>query len=142
MSCGFILGFACDWYESIDHHSDENLKIPKNLIWYDISDIDSIKDLVLKGKGDEDVCSYLFQEYIYVHYSQEFLLYSLIMANKFNIPSAYYFVYSDWTGIYDIHFRDEKIDERTKNIAMDYLRRGVELKDNSSIGEMEDIYHK
>ena len=111
LSCGFILGFACDWYESIDHHSDKNVKQSKSIIVDDTCYIDTLKNLVLKGKGDEDVCSDLYEEYMDIrYYQQEFLLYSLIMANKFNISNAYYFVYSDWNGIYKFHFPDQKMD--------------------------------
>jgi hypothetical protein len=143
LSCGFILGFACDWYVSIDHHSDENVKPPKDLIVKDSCYIDTLKELVLKGKGDEGVCSNLGEEYMDIrYYQQEFLLYSLIMANKFNIPDGYYFVYKDWTGIYNIHFRGEKMDDKTKKIVIDYLKRGVELNNYGSIIEMKDICQK
>ncbi len=142
LSCGFILGFACDWYDSIDHHSDKNVKEPKSIIVdYTSADIDTLKGLVLKG--DKDAYSGLRDVYIDIrYYQQEFLLYSLIMANKFNVSYAYYFVYSDWIGIYKFHFPDEKIDEKTKNITINYLKRGAELKDFASIKRLEDVCQK
>ena len=80
LSCGFIQGFAYDWYGSIDHHSDKNVKQSKSIIVDDTCYIDTLKNLVLKGKGDEDVCSDLYEEYMDIrYYQQEFLLYSLIM---------------------------------------------------------------
>ena len=142
LSCGFILGFACDWYDSIDHHSDKNVKQPKSIIvGYTSADIDTLKDLVLKG--DESAYSSLLEQYMDIrYYQQESLLYSLIMANKFNISNAYYFVYSDWNGIYKFHFPDQKMDEKTKKITMNYLKRGAELKDFISIEKLKDICHK
>jgi len=141
LSCGFILGFACDWYESIDHHSNKNVKQPKSIIVdYTSADIDTLKDLVLKG----DSSAYLRLRYAYIdirYYQEEFLLYSLIMANKFNVSYAYYFVYSDWTSIYKFYFPDEKIDEKAKNITINYLKRGAELKNLSSIERLKNIYH-
>ncbi|NLI37164.1 MAG: hypothetical protein GX416_11740 [Bacteroidales bacterium] len=142
LSCGFILGFACDWYVSIDHHSDKNVKESKSIIvGYTPAEIDTLKDLVLKG--DKDAYPGLIEAYIDIsYYQQESLLYSLIMGNRFNLSHAYYFVYSDWTGIYNIHFRDEKIDDNTKKIVVDYLKRGAELKDFVSINELKDICQK
>ena len=107
---------------------------------YTSADIDTLKDLVLKG----DSSAYLRLRYAYIdirYYQEEFLLYSLIMANKFNVSYAYYFVYSDWTSIYKFYFPDEKIDEKAKNITINYLKRGAELKNLSSIERLKNIYH-
>jgi hypothetical protein len=133
--CGFIAGFLNEKYH--------NMKIMqmKGITVNDTCSIDTLKDLVLKG--NKQACIGLKEAYLDIrYYQQEFLLYSLIMANKFNFPDAYYFVYSDWTGIYNINFRHEKMNEKTKSITMDYLKRGAELNDYGSIEEMQEIHSK
>lgn len=133
--CGFIAGFLNEKYH--------NMKIMqmKGITVNDTCSIDTLKDLVLKG--NKQAYSWLLQEYWEVsYYHEEFLLYSLIMANKFNIPNAYSSVYYNWTDIYNINFRHEKMNEKTKSITMDYLRRGVELNDYASIEKMKEIHSK
>jgi hypothetical protein len=135
LSCGFIAGFLNEKYHKM------KIMQMKGITVNDTFSIDTLKDLVLKG--NKQAYSWLLQEYWEVsYYHEEFLLYSLIMANKFNSPNAYSSVYYNWTDIYNINFRHEKMNEKTKSITMDYLRRGVELNDYASIEKMKEIHSK
>jgi len=71
----------------------------------------------------------------------EYLIYSIIMANKYNYPLAYYNVYHYLSSFYENH-EIGVFDENTKELAMKYLKKGAELNDPESIRELGDLYMK
>lgn len=101
--------------------------------------IKELKKLVL-SKGDTIAYIELRIAYFNVdYYEEEFLLYSIIMADKYNYPKAYYYVYKCLTSIFEWHHYG-KIDEKTKNLALKYLKEGAELNDSESTNELSKLY--
>jgi hypothetical protein len=69
--------------------------------------------------GDIDAYNSLSIAYLDYSFQEEFLLYAMIMANKYKYPQAYFDVF---TCLTDIYFADiSKIDEETANLAIEYL---------------------
>ena len=56
-----------------------------------------------------------------------FLLCSMVMANKYNYPEAFYRAYLFIVDPYTAGYDDIPIDTATFNLAYSYLKRGVEL---------------
>lgn len=100
--------------------------------------IEELKELVLL-KGDTVAYDELAIAFIDEKYDEEFLIYSMIMANKYNYPRAYYNVYYCLTSVFEHHSYAE-IDKTTKELAIGYLKRGVELKDAVSTKYLGDLY--
>lgn len=102
--------------------------------------IEELKKLVI-SKGDTTAYYELSIAYLNVdYYKQEYLLYSIVMADKYNYPRAYYDVYHGLTSIFERHHYAGKIDEKTKNLAMKFLKGGVELNDKQSTHELSELY--
>ncbi len=101
--------------------------------------IKELKKLVL-SKGDTIAYKELRIAYLNVdYYEEEFLLYSIIMADKYNYPKAYYYVYKCLTSVFEWHHYG-KIDEKTKILALKYLKEGVELNDSESTNQLSKLY--
>lgn len=100
--------------------------------------IDKLKSLVLL-KGDTTAYAELNIAYLNEEYEEEYLFYSLYMANKYNYPPAYFYVFHCLTSIYENH-KTGKIDKETEALALKYLRKGVELGDVNSILQMSELY--
>lgn len=100
--------------------------------------IDKLKSLVWL-KGDTVAYNELDIAYLNEENEEEYLVYSLYMANKYNYPRAYFYVYYCLTSIYE-NRPTGKIDEETKEMALKYLRKGVELGDNNSKIAMGLLY--
>jgi len=85
--------------------------------------ISDLKSLVL-AKGDIQAYDELRIAYLDEPYSEEFLLYAMIMANRFNYPQAYFDVYNCFVNVFysDI----TKIDENSSKIAIDYLIKAAQ----------------
>jgi hypothetical protein len=76
------------------------------------------KNLVVKN-GDIDAYKTLSIEYMDHKYPEEFLLYAMIMANKYDYPQAYFDVF---TCLTDVYMSDlNKMDTITANLAINYL---------------------
>lgn len=70
-------------------------------------------------EGDKKAYRSLSIVYLDYSFSEEFLLYALIMANKYDHPQAYFDVFKCLTGVF---FDDlSKMDKNTANIAINYL---------------------
>lgn len=84
--------------------------------------LSELKSLVL-NKGDVKAYDELIAAYLDESNSEEFLLYAIIMANKFNYPQAYFDVYSCLVNVFysDI----TKIDENTAALAITYLEKAA-----------------
>jgi TPR repeat protein len=100
--------------------------------------VEELKELIML-KGDTVAYDELAIAYMDEKYDEEYLIYSLIMANKYNYPPAYYNVYYCLTSVFEHHSYAE-IDEITKEMAIRYLKRGVELKDAASTKYLGYLY--
>ena len=98
--------------------------------------IDQLKKLALKG----DTTAYDELEVALMNdkYKEEYLIYSMVMANKYRYPRAYFQVYYCLTSIFEHH--SGLIDEKTKVLAIEYLKKGVELKECQSVKELGNLY--
>ena len=99
--------------------------------------IKELKELVLL-KGDTFAYEELWVAFMNEKYNQEYLIYSIIMADRYNYPHAYFYVYHCLTSVFE--YKAGVIDEETKTLAIKYLKRGVELKDCNSTKELGDLY--
>ncbi len=86
--------------------------------------------------GDINAYNELDIVYLDYEFQEEFLLYSLIMANKYDYPQAYFDVFTCLTDIYlsDIN----QIDEKTASIAIDYLLKAYERKHHQAKDIIEE----
>lgn len=76
------------------------------------------KNLVIE-KGDIDAYNTLSIEYLDYKYPEEFLLYAMIMANKYDYPQASFDVF---TCLTDVYMSDlNKMDSISANMAINYL---------------------
>lgn len=102
--------------------------------------IKELKKLVI-SKGDVKAYEELEIAFFNVeYYEQDYLLYSIIMADKYNYPRAYFSVYYCLTSIFEQHKYAGKIDEKTKALALKYLKEGVDLNDGQSTEELSNLY--
>ena len=64
----------------------------------------------------------------------EFVMYSMIMANKYDYPQACWDVY------WQLVFLQDSLDSLTLNVGMSFLRHGVELNSSSCIDELGKLF--
>ena len=64
----------------------------------------------------------------------EFVIYSMIMANKYEYPQACWDVY------WQLVFLKDSVDSQTLDIGMSFLRHGTELNSSSCIDELGKLY--
>lgn len=86
------------------------------------SDSELIRDILMKG----DTSAYDDLSIAFLDYANEdqFLVYALIMANKYDYPQAYYHVYIHLWYLYgDDH---QMLDSTTRKMALNYLRKAAE----------------
>jgi len=125
---------------TIYHISSKKQVLIKSVSMNNTRPIKELKKLVL-SKGDTIAYKELRIAYLNVdYYEEEFLLYSIIMADKYNFPKAYYYVYRSLTSIFEFHQYTGKIDEKTKMLALKYLKKGVELNDSESTHVLSELY--
>ncbi|MDP3462862.1 MAG: hypothetical protein Q8S18_08760 [Bacteroidales bacterium] len=83
-----------------------------------LESIDDLKKSVI-FEGDKKAYRSLSFAYLDSSFSEEFLLYALIMANKYDYPEAYFDVFRCLTGVF---FNDlTRIDQQTASVAVKYL---------------------
>jgi len=99
--------------------------------------INELKELVLL-KGDTAAYNQLAIAYLTDEFNEEYLLYSMVMANKYKYPRAFYQVYSCLTGVFEQ--RRLEIDKKTIAIAIKYLQDGVALNECQSINKLGELY--
>jgi len=117
---------------TIFHFNPNKQVLVKSVSMNNTRPIKELKKLVL-SKGDTIAYKELRIAYLNVdYYEEEFLLYSIIMADKYNFPKAYYYVYKCLTSIFEFHHYNGKMDEKTKDLALKYLKEGVKLRDGES----------
>lgn len=88
-----------------------------------ITKIADLKKAVLR-EGDTNAYYELKIAYLDNEFPEEFLIFSLIMANKYDYLQAYFDVFTCLTDVYltDI----SKIDEKSANLAIEYLFKAQE----------------
>lgn len=82
-------------------------------------------------KGDVQAYDALCISYFGRGHLDEHLVYSMYMANKYKYPKAYYMVARSIILMFEKN--RIPIDMELKKIALDYLKRGVELKDRNAM---------
>lgn len=111
--------------------------IPNNQIG---DSTEKLKVLVL-SKGDIQAYNALRIRYLDVHhYEEEFLIYSIIMANKYNCPIAYYYTYRNLVSIFERYNNTGRIDENTRELALTYLKKGAEMGETNCVSTLSDLY--
>lgn len=70
--------------------------------------------------------------------SEETLIYSMVMANKFHYPHAYYDVYKTIIDMADTY--STELDSVTMGMALDYLHKGATLGDVNCVYEISRLY--
>lgn len=101
--------------------------------------ISELKELVL-SKGDTAAFDELEIAFLNEKYKEEYLIYSIFMANKYNYPPAYFQVYYCLISVFERH--SQPTDLETKTLAIKYLKKGVDLKDCESTKELGNLYLK
>ena len=117
-----IVGFGIGVQASLEYRIKQACKSaqPKGL--------DSLKERVI-DVGHIPAYHLLKNEFRKKKHPQEYLLYSIVMADKYHYTPANYDVYYCLTSVFDANPSLGKIDKRTKELALDYLERGVKLND-------------
>lgn len=89
---------------------------------------------ILKDKiiSEGDTLAYL--QLKLMRNNDEFILYSMIMADNYHYPPAYYDVYLSLIRIYNGNFKI--MDSQTKSLAISHLKKGAELKQAQCISEL------
>jgi hypothetical protein len=82
-----------------------------------------LKKAILIG-GDKDAYYELKIAYLDYSYTEEFLLYAMIMANKYDYPQAYFDVYFFLTQVFSRNIKN--IDECSAKLAVEYLLKAYE----------------
>ena len=90
--------------------------------------LDSLKERVIDN-GHIPAYHLLKNEFRKKKHPQEYLIYSIVMADKYHYAPANYDVYYCLTSVFDANPSLGKIDKRTKKLALDYLERGMKLND-------------
>jgi hypothetical protein len=126
-----IFSFACK------HKKEELCSV---ITFNNTRPIEELKQLVLT-KGDTVAYDELAIAFMDENFDEEYLIYSIVMADKYNYPRAYYKVYECLTEVFE-HHGSNQIDEATKELAIKYLKRGVELKDAESTMYLGELYLK
>ncbi len=131
-----ILIFTLLYLVSCNQKSENASKNADKSINQPTRSMSILKDLVLT-KGDKDAYYELKMAYLDYEYPEEFLLYSMTMANRYDFAEAYFDVYGCLKNIYysDI----TKIDQKSANLAIDYLLKANE-KNNEQAQEIVKKY--
>ena len=133
---GIIIG-----YKYSNYRAKVQIEEAENSITMNDTGI-SIKDLKISviTKGDTIAYKNLKIEYLNTeYYKDEILFYSLMMANKYNYSQAYFDVYKSLTDIYEHDISVGSIDDKTKELALKYLYKGVELNEYDAICKLSEL---
>lgn len=115
----YIIFYTCFVFIGCDFLNESIVKETEDATMNQpLRSLKTLKEMVLNN-GDTDAYYELSIAYLNLPYQEEFLLYAMIMANKYDYPQAYFdvfdcFVLSFWPDI-------SKIDEQSANLAIEYL---------------------
>jgi TPR repeat protein len=101
--------------------------------------INELKELVLT-KGDTAAYDELAIAFMNEKYYEEYLIYSILMANKYHYPRAYFYVY--FCLAFQLEYDVKSLDEETIALAIRYLKKAVELQDCSATVILSELYMK
>lgn len=87
-------------------------------------------------KGDTNAYEELRVAYLDETFNEEFLIYAMVMANKYDYPQAYWDVFDHLRLMYwsDIN----QIDEQTATLAIDYLLKASKRGHHQAREEVEE----
>lgn len=126
----FFLGIG--GYQLYNSLFEEEEQTIRTAVSYD--EIARLEENIVKN-GDIDSYNQLMSYYLdQIKPLNEFVIYSMIMANKYNYPQACWDVY--WRLVY----LKDSVDSQTLNIGMSFLQHGVELNSSSCMNELGQLY--
>ncbi len=99
---------------------------------------DSLKNAIIQ-KGDISAYQTLWYLYLDSSKPEEYLNYSLIMANKYDYTDAYFNVYRCLINLYP---NKEMLDKLTVDIAIKYLQMAAAKKHQQALEILGDYYIK
>ena len=100
--------------------------------------IEELKQLVLKG--DTAAFDDLVVAFMDKGHEEENLVYAIFMAHRYNYPPAYFDVYSCLKIVSESYGR--KMDKKTKELAIEYLKKAAELKNCSAMIALRSMYRE
>jgi hypothetical protein len=120
---------------NMENNNKSNNK-PKQSMNQQTTNQSELKKAILLS-GDIAAYQLLNTEYLDYTFPEEFLLYAMIMANKYDYPQAHFDVF---TCLTDIYLSDlNQLDEKTASLAIDYLLKAYE-KGHHQAKEMVEEY--
>lgn len=135
---GFIFGY--EFSEKKDMFLTKNSEITMSGNQINESDDELQKRILING--DSIAYDKLHIKHFGDKYSGATLLYDIIMANKFGYPEAFYRVYNSLIFNYERENNYGKIDNKSLELALQYLNKGVELNNLSSISTISNLYRE
>ena len=135
---GFIIGY--EFSENKEMLVSKNSEITMSGNQINESDDELQKKILINGD------SIAYDDLHIKHFGDKFygstLLYDIIMANKFGYPEAYFRVYNSLISNYEHKKNCGKIDDKSLELALQYLCKGVELNNLSSINTLSNLYRE
>ena len=109
-----------------------------------MGDVDSLAELVMRGD------SVAFDKLVIGTCNDlgggAILPYAFLMADKYNYSSAYFYVYWKLVSVYSVgHFEIDSINtipEQTRNLALKYLKKGVDSGNFESLSAWRRLIEK
>jgi hypothetical protein len=120
----------------------------KKDVWVSMNymgDVDSLAALVVQGDSDA------FDQLRIGTMADELngsaiLPYAFMMADKYHYSRAYYFVYWKLVSVYSVGYFEidsiNTIPEQTRNLALKYLKKGVDSGNEESLSEWRRLIEK
>jgi len=99
--------------------------------------METLKEKIISN-GNENAYERLGIAYLDYNIPQEVMIYSTIMANKYQSPRAYFYVYYDLVSAHKNGLADMSEDLRT--IAIQYLKKSASLRDLGACNELGELY--
>jgi hypothetical protein len=99
--------------------------------------METLKEKIISN-GNESAYERLGIAYLDYNISQEVMIYSTIMANKYHSPEAYFYVYHDLVSVHENGLADMSKDLR--EIAIQYLKKSASLNDFGACDELGELY--
>lgn len=100
-------------------------------------EINKLKNLII-NKGDTSAYNQLDVAFLDQRH-EEFIIYALVMANKYDYPKAYYDVFSCICDIYGDIDKLSYLDSQTRQFALNYLTLSVQKGYEIGKGDLSTI---
>ena len=109
-----------------------------------MGDVDSLAELVMQG--DSDAFDQLAIGTMNDLNGSAILPYAFLMADKYHYSRAYFFVYWKLVSVYSVGcFEVDSINtipEQTRNLALEYLKKGMEAGEYNSVRDWNELVEK